>query len=641
MKTADGYDKLRGGYYTPEKIADFICRWAIRSEAEEILEPSCGDGSFLCAAAKRRAELSHAAQPGERLQSEDAAQPGEGAQSEGAAQPGEGAQSEGVELSGGRTQSEAAAMPEARGISGPEHAQESEESRTAAAGSRHIHGSHILGIELDPAEAAKAAKRTPGAADVVQSDFFTYYYERIYRKKEFDVVVGNPPFIRYQNVNEAYRKKAFEMMTAEGFHPSRLTNMWLPFLVLGSLCLKEAGRIGMVIPAELFQVNYAAETRDFLTKYFDRLTVITFKRLVFEDIQQEVLLLLGERTSRTKGIQILELDGVEDLDTLGPEAFQSFEVKELDHSSEKWVKYYLTNEEIRLMRRLRQDTRLRDVNELFEINVGLVSGENDFFLLNEERVAQFGLGNSVKMIIGKTEQLKGVILTREDFSQLKSQGKKVYVFVPENRPVEEVPKEEQSYIRYGEEQGFHRGYKCRIRKRWYCIPQSWEPDAFILRQVNRYPRIVLNRAEALSTDTIHKLRFLDGVRPEEVAAAFLNSFTLALGEITGRSYGGGVLTFEPGEIRKLKIPMTGADRLDLEQIDRWIREDKIYETLDYTDQILLKEGLGLSDREIVLLRGIWEKLRDRRIYRKENRKNGNLSAKAKADGRQPLGRTEL
>ena len=125
-----------------------------------------------------------------------------------------------------------------------------------------------------------------------------------------------------------------------------------------------------------------------------------------------------------------------------------------------------------------------------------------------------------------------------------------------------------------------------------------------------------------------------------MAAAFLNSFTLALGEITGRSYGGGVLTFEPGEIRKLKIPMTGADRLDLEQIDRWIREDKIYETLDYTDQILLKEGLGLSDREIVLLRGIWEKLRDRRIYRKENRKNGNPSAKAKADGQKPPGKTE-
>ena len=75
---------------------------------------------------------------------------------------------------------------------------------------------------------------------------------------------------------------------------------------------------------------------------------------------------------------------------------------------------------------------------------------------------------------------------------------------------------------------------------------------FILRQVNRYPRIILNHVNAVSTDTIHKVRFLDGVNPEFVAAAFLNSFTLALAEITGRSYGGGVLTFEPGEIRQLK-----------------------------------------------------------------------------------------
>ena len=54
----------------------------------------------------------------------------------------------------------------------------------------------------------------------------------------------------------------------------------------------------MVIPAELFQVNYAGETREFLARYFDRLTLITFQKLVFEEIQQEVILLLGEKKIR-------------------------------------------------------------------------------------------------------------------------------------------------------------------------------------------------------------------------------------------------------------------------------------------------------------------------------------------------------
>lgn len=157
------------------------------------------------------------------------------------------------------------------------------------------------------------------------------------------------------------------------------------------------------------------------------------------------------------------------------------------------------------------------------------------------------------------------------------------------------------------------------KKNWYCVPQSWEPDAFILRQVNRYPRIILNHVNAVSTDTIHKVRFLDGVNPEFVAAAFLNSFTLALAEITGRSYGGGVLTFEPGEIRQLKIPMKNAEKLDVIRIDKLIRDDKIEEVLDYTDRILLIEGLGLTEFEVTTLRNIWIKLSERRIGRKERR----------------------
>ena len=41
-------EKLRGGFYTPEKIAAFVLKWAINgSENSDILEPSCGDGVFI------------------------------------------------------------------------------------------------------------------------------------------------------------------------------------------------------------------------------------------------------------------------------------------------------------------------------------------------------------------------------------------------------------------------------------------------------------------------------------------------------------------------------------------------------------------------------------------------------------------
>lgn len=372
----------------------------------------------------------------------------------------------------------------------------------------------------------------------------------------------------------------------------------------------------MVIPAELFQVDYAAEARQFLSTYFDNLTFVTFKRLVFDDIQQEVVLLLGERGVEQQGIRVVELGSLADLIEQGQACLENAEIKQLDHSKDKWVKYYLSNEELDLLKRLNSDPRISDAADLFEVNVGLVSGENDFFVINQEVVTEYNLQDSVVPIISRSEQLKGVRLTDEDYDSLAALGKKVFLFAPGNVEVDALTNEQSKYIQWGEDKGFSKNYKCRIRPKWYHVSQTWSADAFLIRQAHLYPRMVLNEKRALVTDTLHKVKFLDGVDGKCVAAAFLNTYTFALSETLGRSYGGGVLTFEPGEMRKIRIPMSMADRLDLDKIDCWQRSGEIGDILGYTDAVLLRDGLKLSDHEIALLHSIWSKMRDRRMGRK-------------------------
>ena len=65
--------------------------------------------------------------------------------------------------------------------------------------------------------------------------------------------------------------------------------------------------------------------------------------------------------------------------------------------------------------------------------------------------------------------------------------------------------------------------------------------------------------------------------------------------------------------------MRGAEQLDLSKIDCWQRKGEIDKILEYTDGVLLREGLGLTQDEIDLLHSIWNKMRDRRMSRK-NRK---------------------
>lgn len=49
--------KTLGAYYTDEQIAAFLVRWAIRTGAETVLDPSFGGGVFLGAACRRLVEL--------------------------------------------------------------------------------------------------------------------------------------------------------------------------------------------------------------------------------------------------------------------------------------------------------------------------------------------------------------------------------------------------------------------------------------------------------------------------------------------------------------------------------------------------------------------------------------------------------
>ena len=39
--------KLRGGYYTPDDLAQFLTRWVAPTTGTRVLEPSCGDGAFF------------------------------------------------------------------------------------------------------------------------------------------------------------------------------------------------------------------------------------------------------------------------------------------------------------------------------------------------------------------------------------------------------------------------------------------------------------------------------------------------------------------------------------------------------------------------------------------------------------------
>jgi adenine-specific DNA-methyltransferase len=560
LKNTPNAQKLRGGYYTPNPIADFLARWAIRSATSTILEPSLGDGNILVAAAERLRDL-------------------------GAAPP-------------------------------------------------NI-VDQLFGVELDRDEAQKAIRRIESAVDgcspchIHIGDFFGYAEQTLFEipvligtltpTTTFDAIVGNPPFIRYQNFPEELRSIATHLMEYAGFKPSKLMNTWLPFLLISSHLLNENGRLGMVIPAELFQVNYAAEARQFLSDFFPRLGIITFEQLVFPDIQQEVVLLLAEKGGETSGIRVFEMANPDELATFNPDDFYSAELKEMDHSTEKWTQYFLSQAEINLLREMRARDDITLSGEILDVDVGVVTGQNKFFIVTRQQARENQLEPHLERIVSRSAHMQGAVFSASDWFANVEQDYPALFFSPPQEAIDDLPVSLREYIRFGEAQEYHTGYKCRIRSMWYIVPSVWTPDAFMLRQVHGYPKLILNDAQATCTDTIHRVRFINGVSPKIAVCAFLNSLTFAFSEVTGRSYGGGVLTFEPSEAESLPMPLRGAEHLDIDLIDKHLRNNDIDAVLDITDRVLLIDGMGLSEIQVRSLRNIWCKLRDRRINRKHSR----------------------
>ena len=550
-------DKLRGGYYTTSKVAEWLCGWAIQSAEDAVLEPSCGDGAFLEAAAHRLCELGEAPANIAR---------------------------------------------------------------------------HLTGVEIIPSEAEAATRRLravigESADKVVQnSDFFAWWADSV--QPAFDAIIGNPPFIRYQSFPEPHRTIAMKIMGDQGLHPNRLTNIWVPFVVAATASLKAGGRLALVLPAEILQVTYAAQLRSYLTDHFERIDVIACNELFFEKAEQEVVLLLADgalttasenntcRVALTAAATVAEITDVKPALIL-----DRAEPKIIRHDSEKWLKYFLDNRQIDFMRTLREAAITTPLSTHVSIDVGVVTGKNEFFVLSSDQVDELGLEGYTTPLVSRSAQLKGSQLDKSDWRSLAAGGDRVHLLNITKAQASQLSASVRHYIEYGEQKDFHKGYKCSIRKPWYLVPSVWVPDGFTFRQIYDFPRMVLNTSGATSTDTIHRMRS-HGAEPERVIAHTYTWLTAASAEIEGRSYGGGVLELEPTEAERLLMPAQLHGAMPLEDVDQLVRAGRLNDVLEENARIILRERMGLTEAECDLLKNVWEHMRNRRNSRRRGgRKN--------------------
>lgn len=524
-------EKLRGGFYTPLPIAEFILKWALNdTKMADILEPSCGDGVFLNAI--KNLDFSY---------------------------------------------------------------------------------NSVTSLEFDEIEAIKARNINLPNNTIINGDFHEFCNTT---EKLFDVIVGNPPYIRYQYFEPKQQIEAEDIFIKAGLKYSRLTNAWVSFVVGSTLLLKETGKIGFVLPAEILQVSYAEQLRHFITKHYNKITIISFEKLVFPNIQQEVVLLLCEKNNSSQHkIDHLELKDASELQFIAIDSLKTPQ-KNIDGRTKKWTYYFLEQKEIDFLDTV-SASKLPKLGDFANVEVGITTGANNFFTVPLSVIEKFDLNSYARPMVGRSIQVNSLIFTTDDWEANRLSEAKAHLLVFPDKEKLNPFNGAIKYIEYGEAEGINKGYKCGIRNDWFVIPSIKTSDALFIRRSNLFPKLIINEANAYTTDTMHRVNVKSTTNLKAMTASFYNSLSLAFSEITGRSYGGGVLELMPSEVERIILPYQETNEDLLQWIDKQMRKKQsIHTILKHCNQSILRNGLGFSDSEIALANSIWQKLSNRRLNRK-------------------------
>ena len=552
--------KSLGQVLTPPTIAEFMARWAIRTPRDKILEPSCGDGVFLKASIQELLSLG--------TQPED--------------------------------------IPH-----------------------------QVYGIELDRGMIEKTRRRLLSEFGVVptliNSDFFDIQppsqhklIPEVNTIPPVDVVIGNPPYIRYQLFKGNVRKKAIKLSKEEGVDLPELTASWVPFVIHAGKFLKKGGRMTMILPSKLLHVNYAKPLRKWLLKNFESIVIISFEKRAFSVLEDTIILMGVKGNAKTPKVRFVTVNSEEDLLSINVhsefENYTSFSPR----ADEKWTKYIIPprflKAYLKIIERIRG--KITTLGEFGKVTIGVVTGDNRFFTLTAQEAERWNIEEKYLFpLISRAEHIHGTKTTNNDWRLLCKLGQKCYLlYITE--PWERLSQSVRDYLEVrGKELKVKERYKVRIRKRWYEVPGVRFPDVFMSYMIHDVPKasaneIKIDNKKATSTNTIHQVFLRENVEPTVVVTSFYNSLTLASFELNGRFYGGGVLKIEPKEAGRVILPSVKGNQEIINvsgKVDSLIRKRRVADAVEILNEILLEGELGLHKNEIETITEVWEHLRKNRL----------------------------
>lgn len=424
--------------------------------------------------------------------------------------------------------------------------------------------------------------------------------------KTYDLIIGNPPYIAKKNVPEEQCESSEKILKHFNLDKSIFQNLWVSFVLSSLKLLTTNGSIFFVLPFEFLQVQYAEKLRAFLETKFNTIEIITFEERIFEEIEQDICLVYLSNEPQAKAyIQYTTFKNLTDCTPVSQSVIMR------NKPLKKWSNCILNDEETERLLGLAQN--YPQISQFGDISPGIVTGANSYFILSKDDIQKLNVPTqNILPVITKSSAIPPLLSFRaSDFEGTFSGKHRTHMLNLNGLGTEDFSINLMAYIRDGEKEKIHEGYKCQKRKRWYDVPIIRKGEACFFRRYHVVPRIIINEAQLHTIDSIYNIRFKNEYDAASFSFCFYNSLTLALCEYNGRFYGGGVGELVPSEFKNLRIPYKKVGNEQVKKLDEMFRKKvELSKIVDYVDAIVLND---LSPENIQILQQIRRRYLTRRL----------------------------
>ena len=524
--------KTHGIFYTPDNVASLLCKWAIQSPSDTVLEPSFGGCGFLRATNSRFIEI-------------------------------------GVD-----------------------------ESETFQ---------RIFGSDIDSTAFGHLKKIFPYSnGHFIQSDFLGLRFEEFPSLGKFSIVIGNPPYVSHHNMLPEQKKAAWAWLENSPYNTQidKRSSLWVYFVLHGLSFLKEGGRIVWVLPGSFLHADYANQVRNILQQKFKRiLSIVVGSRLFLNDDTEEIsIFLLGDGYLPVSSESCKTSFAFASSPQEVPQIIDSWERDQIETHTMSLASLLPSSTQV-VYQKIASNNTIA-LGNLFDIRIGIVSGANDFFIMNQEEWKKHHLPKSFESyILTRFKDTNGLEFTEKDLQTMLDAGGR-NILLDTNRSIK-TPQTVNNFLnQFPIERLQATTFKRRGPKSWHQFNDQKIPDAFLPYMNNNGPRIVINKAKVISTNSVHRLYYIKkhghgakGLVMKQAAISLLSTFSQLSAEMEGRVYGAGVLKHEPSEAKNIKLVFKrNIEPNDLKnindvfkKINQKLREGKFQEAQELSDDFVLSD----------------------------------------------------